>query len=219
MLRISRQFVLAAVPVGGVLILASLAMAARSTAAHPQVGPCLPTISPGTPEDPRLGDGIAVSLTVVQIPGGSGLGDGVVEELRFAWDPARLPPDTACIWVARGRPDQPDFSSLAEFVLPPTETMLAIRPTGGSEPAEVCYRFVPVSEQGHGPTTIVCAHVTHFRPVVISDPPFATPEAPIAGTGLVSDEGSGAWLVGFLVVTGTIVLVLVLNGGLRRRSG
>jgi hypothetical protein len=73
-----------------------------------------------------------------------------------------------------------------------------------------------MSDRAMGEEFEICVTVENPQPVV-GPGAGETPGAPSAGTGLISDEGSGAWVVGFLVVTGTIVLVLLVNGRLRRR--
>jgi hypothetical protein len=145
-------------------------------------------------------------------------GGKAVDEIQVTWAVAELKSEGAsCIWIRRAEWGMP---GLAEFVVPIDQGSFSVRPVriGGTSPERACYRFIAMSERAMSEEFEVCVTVENPR---LGIPPAAgeTPGAPSAGTGLISDEGSGAWVVGFLVVTGTIVLVLMINGRLGRRRG
>jgi hypothetical protein len=170
--------------------------------------------------DPALDVALDATATVSTVAGVAAWGRDGVDEVTVSWSVDLRPAGLKCIWVGLGTPEEP-VNSVAELILEPDQKSFTVRPTASSDavPARVCYRLIPMSDVGAGRATGVCAILQNPRgPEPLRDPPFS-PGAPSAGTGLISDEGSGAWVVGFLVVTGTIVLVLVVSGRLRRHAG
>jgi hypothetical protein len=203
----------AVVSLGGALVVALGVVLAPTVPAQAQHGPCLPSIPVDAARDARLGTKISVDAKVVRLEEDAPVGTRAVDEVQVTWERAPSEDGAKCIWVGID-----DFNT-AILLLPGDATSFSWRPVGSSgEQRDVCFRLIPVSEAGVGQTTEVCVFVERFtgpRDTAVG----GTPGAPSAGTGLISDDGSGAWVVGFLVVTGTIVLVLVVSGRLRRRAG
>jgi hypothetical protein len=139
-----------------------------------------------------------------------------IDEFRISWSQDLVARGAECVWVGRLGEGTP---GLAELIIPASDRSVVILPQRFSDtlPERICYRLIPMSADAMGNETEVCGEFTNFRQPIPPTSGNATPGAPSVGTGLISDEGSGAWVVGFLVVTGTIVLVLLVNGRLRRR--
>lgn len=161
--------------------------------------------------EPRL------AVEVRTVTDDAAFGGGQVDEVEFRWTVSELlEPGAACVWIRRAESGTPGF---ADFVVPIEDGSFSVRPIrlGGSSPEKACYVLIAMSDRAMGEEHQVCLTVENPR---LGIPPGAgqTPGAPSVGTGLISDGGSRTWLVGFLVVTGTIVLVLVVNARMRRRA-
>ncbi len=178
---------------------------------HPFCGPSFPN---NAPSDPRLSVLIAPQIAVKTVDDDAAHSRRPVDEIQISWSVDLLALGADCIWI--GRSDSAAGSpGIAEARVPSSARSITLLASGTPSGVStlICFRLVPMSRTGIGSPSQVCTNVTNPRlpiPPPVEDLGPA-PGPPNAGFGLSGSGGGSAWLLGFLVVSGTIAAALGLR--------